>query len=83
MKFKRDVAGLYRAAEVLESAVDRIIKKVRSVCDFELYLADVSGDGWCIGSEVDGKAGYMKLLDVLDIIEKNGRFTEEDWKPFG
>lgn len=82
MKFNRDIKRLLKKEGELNTAIGVINQKVQSVCDFEIHLEDVSGDGWCFGAEVSGFSLYMRMIDVLDIVERTGKFTEEDWNPF-
>ncbi|GGH78049.1 hypothetical protein [Phaeocystidibacter marisrubri] len=83
MKFNRDLQRLKNAKSGYNSAIDIIASKVQSVCDFEIYLDDVPGDGWCFGSDVNGSPLYMSMSSVIEVVEKTGKFTKDDWEPFG
>jgi len=83
MELRRDVTALYKAHDKMYGYTAKINQKIQSVCDFEIHLEYVSGDGWCFGSEISGSPLYMLMTDVIDVVEKTGKFTEDDWEPFG
>ena len=82
MIFNRDYKRLLKAEQELYTAKGNIIAKIQSVTDFEIHIDDVPGDGWCIGSDISGGPLFMQLKDIIDIVEKNGKFTKDDWDPF-
>jgi hypothetical protein len=82
MKFNRDIQRLLKTEVEYSRAIGKINQKVQEVCEFEIHLENVPGDGWCFGSEVSGFPLYMTMQDVLEVVEKTGRFTKEDWSPF-
>jgi len=82
MKLKRDVKRLLKKESELESAIGIILSKVQNVCEFKIYLDDVAGDGWCFGSDISGFPLYMKMEDVLEVVEQTGKFTKDDWSTF-
>jgi hypothetical protein len=82
MKFKRDIKRLLKKEIELEWAIGAILSKVQNVCEFKIHLDDVAGDGWCFGSDISGFPLYMKMEDVLEVVEQTGKFTKDDWSPF-
>lgn len=83
MRFKRDVKRLMKADAELGRAVGIIKTKIQHVCEFEIHLEFVPGDGWCFGADVTGFPLYMPMDAVLEVVEKTGLFTEDDWSPIG
>ncbi len=81
MGFKRDLKNLIKQNE-LDNAIGKINSAVLEVCDFDIVLENVAGDGWCFGSDINGFDLYLKMEDVLEVVEKKGSFTLEDWSPF-
>ena len=82
MKFKRDIKNLIKKQNELDIAIGKINSAVLDVCDFDIVLENVPGDGWCFGSNINGSDLYMSMEDVLEVVEKKGVFTIEDWSPF-
>ncbi|SEC66686.1 hypothetical protein SAMN04489761_3446 [Tenacibaculum sp. MAR_2009_124] len=82
MSFKRDIKNLIKRQNELDNAIAKINSAVLEVCNFDLVLENVGGDGWCFGSGVNGFDLYMKMEDVLEVVEKKGVFTIDDWNPF-
>ncbi|WP_064967821.1 hypothetical protein [Tenacibaculum ovolyticum] len=82
MKFKRNIKNLIKKQNELDSAIGKINGAVLEVSDFDIVLENVGGDGWCFRSDINGFDLYMKMEDVLEVIEKKGVFTIDDWNPF-
>jgi len=66
----------------LACAMADLCAEIQEVTNFHIVVQEVAGDGWCVMAEISGFPLNMIIEDVINIINKKGKFTEEDWSPF-
>ncbi len=66
----------------LAFAMDDLCEELQKKTDFDISIQNLSGDGWCVMSEITGFPLNMKVESFIETAKNKERVTIDDWHPF-